>query len=182
MTRVVEEWPVTHWLASDDKKARSADGYMVDVVVLPTHHHDRKWGDYIPYTSEPVDLDVVGYTEFDITTDPTEAPADALLEAAGYYVEPGDRTYYELMKGKLNVVANASGCRPGHFHWESDLVGKWDPYSWDVKADHIPCETWTVVSPALTTPCTRCAGTGKTHGVFLPDSWTCDVCDGKGVL
>lgn len=138
----------------------------------------------------------MGFAEFDITTDPTEAPADALLEAAGYYVEPGDEC--KLLWNGATVIHNRGGgmMRGGSTHSEltKNLTG-WDPYSWDVKPDRVrlvgmamadfsrEAETgWVSEWFAPTkTPCTQCNGSGRVDGFLgVGIQIPCGECGGEG--
>lgn len=122
MKREIEEWPLASDGYSDNQRK------LRDLVV-----QEHSSGLVLPVFCEPAsDTEDKSYWgELTITTDPTEAPADALLEGVGYYVEPGDRI--QSLWSPLGMVHYH--CRDGKTlggHYDYELTG-WDPYSWDVK-------------------------------------------------
>lgn len=148
-------------------------------------------------TNSPYAFDREDWTELTFTTDPTEAPADALLEAAGYYVMPGDRIAVGL-DFPFSTVAHwrADGT------WAHDLRvlerGGWDPYSWDVKRvlteregvlirDAIvgyvsaAFDLAVAVGKQRKTPCTQCNGSGRVDGFLgVGIQIPCGECGGEG--
>lgn len=169
-----------------------------DVITSPkvTSNGIPQWVAY----SEPsrgLPPDIYELVEFDITTDPTEAPADALLEAAGYYVEPGDR----IAVGRDFPFSTVAHWRADGT-WAHDLRvlerGGWDPYSWDVKPEPRVLFTidfskgeivqgeglcWTAVNAARPTkaPCAQCNGSGRVDGFLgVGIQIPCGECGGEG--
>lgn len=109
------------------------------------------------------------FVEFDITTNPTEAPADALL----LQINVEERSQW-----KTGAILGFT-----YFYMERDWLAK----QWNY-GDENPIATarmWInprcMLPPTKETTCTRCNGSGQVAGALgVGLMWTCGDCEGSG--
>lgn len=141
---------------------------------------------------DPCGWSTTPHTSVEITTDPAEAPTDCEDE---WWMRDAHRSIRAKYGCGLECAMELLGYRASCGWWQKDEGGMTEcipaelvlnfllgfEYSGPIGNMAGTC-AHTLPVAAEQSACHHCAGTGKVHGVFLPNSWDCDVCDGKGVV